>query len=69
MNPVLHAYVHTVSVVGVHAVDVTVPFVGAAAQKVHWEQGALPLELYVDPVTHCVALHAVITPAESVTVV
>ena len=33
--PELHAYVHTVSVVVVHDVDVRVPFAGAAAHVEH----------------------------------
>ena len=43
VNPVLHAYVHTVSVVGVHDVDVTVPFAGAAAHAEHGKHGSNPV--------------------------
>jgi hypothetical protein len=44
VNPDLHVYVHTVSVVGVHDVDVTVPFVGAAAHAEHGKHGSNPVD-------------------------
>jgi hypothetical protein len=43
VNPDLQAYVHTVSVVGVHDVDVTVPFAGVAEHVEHGKHGSNPV--------------------------
>ena len=55
MNPALHAYVHTVSDVVVHAVAVTVAFAGAGAHVLHVLQDvdAYPF-VYVTPAEHAV---------------